>query len=94
MNTKRGRIVIITQGTNPTLVAHSDGTVNEYPVVVIDEKDIADTNGAGDAFVGGFLSQYVQGKTIDEAVAAGHWLASKSVQLVGPAYPEEKLTYP
>ncbi|CAG8485178.1 3388_t:CDS:2 [Paraglomus occultum] len=94
VNSKRERIVIITQGENPTFVAYSNGTVNEYPITLIDKKDIVDTNGAGDAFVGGFLSQYVQGKTIDESIAAGHWLARKSIQLVGPAYPAEKLTYP
>ncbi|CAG8480275.1 4768_t:CDS:2 [Paraglomus brasilianum] len=94
VNSKRERIVVITQGENATLVAYSNGTVNEYPVTLIDKKDIVDTNGAGDAFVGGFLSQYVQGKTIGESVAAAHWLARKSIQLVGPAYPEEKLTYP
>jgi len=94
INSKRERVVVITQGENATLVAYSNGTINEHPVTIIDKKDIVDTNGAGDAFVGGFLSQYVQGKTIAESVVAGHWLARKSIQLVGPAYPEEKLTYP
>lgn len=30
-----------------------------------------DTNGAGDAFVGGFLSQLVCGKAVSECVRAG-----------------------
>ena len=29
---------------------------------------IVDTNGAGDAFVGGFLAQYVQNRPLDVAV--------------------------
>jgi len=31
----------------------SEGRVLEFPVIKIAEKDIVDTNGAGDAFVGG-----------------------------------------
>lgn len=30
-----------------------DGKTTEYPVIPIADKDIVDTNGAGDAFVGG-----------------------------------------
>ena len=32
-----------------------DGKVTEYPVIPIKSADIVDTNGAGDAFVGGKL---------------------------------------
>ena len=31
----------------------TDGKVKEYPVIPIAAEDIVDTNGAGDAFVGG-----------------------------------------
>ena len=31
----------------------ADGKVTEYPIIPIKEEDIVDTNGAGDAFVGG-----------------------------------------
>ena len=30
-----------------------DGAIQEFPVIPIKEEDIVDTNGAGDAFVGG-----------------------------------------
>ena len=30
--------------------------LNEYPVPKVADEQIVDTNGAGDAFVGGFLS--------------------------------------
>ena len=33
-----------------------DGKVTEYPVIPIKSADIVDTNGAGDAFVGGKFS--------------------------------------
>ena len=50
-NTKRPRIVIITQGTKPTLVAVSKNSekaeLKEYPVHAIESAKICDTNGAG-----------------------------------------------
>jgi len=47
-NQKRKRTVVITQGTNATLVAvQGEGEIKEYGVHAIDKKDICDTNGAG-----------------------------------------------
>jgi adenosine kinase len=50
-NTQRPRVVIITQGTLPTVtaVATASGAVEtkEYPVVEIPKEKINDTNGAG-----------------------------------------------
>src|SRR2546423_15101402 len=93
INTKRQRIVILTHGGEPTIVGYQDGTVKEYPIIPIESKDIVDTNGAGDAFVGGFLSQYIQGASIERSVKAGHWLANLCIQQVGPAYPQEKYVF-
>jgi len=36
-----------------------EGRVLEFPVITISEKDIVDTNGAGDAFVGGTLHLFI-----------------------------------
>lgn len=41
-----------------------------------------DTNGAGDAFAGGFIGAYVLGKDIDKCVLAGHALATMCIQQV------------
>jgi adenosine kinase len=50
-NTKRPRVVIVTQGTNPTIVATSkdggDVEIQEVSVLAIDGSKIVDTNGAG-----------------------------------------------
>jgi adenosine kinase len=50
-NNKRQRVVIITQGTDPTIVASAtEGgkvDVKTFPVHKIDESQINDTNGAG-----------------------------------------------
>jgi len=61
------RTVVITQGADPTIVVH-EGKVHEFPVPKIEKSKIVDTNGAGDCFVGGFLSQLIKGKDIEECV--------------------------
>jgi adenosine kinase len=79
---KGPRTCIITQGCDPTIVA-CNGTVTEYPVEMIAKEDLVDTNGAGDAFVGGFLSVLVQGGNIEAAIHAGHWAARYMIQTSG-----------
>nr|XP_034314455.1 adenosine kinase 2 isoform X1 [Crassostrea gigas] len=81
------RTVVITQGSNPTVVA-KDGKTTEYPVIPIADKDIIDTNGAGDAFVGGFLAQLIQGKPVEECVKCGNYAANLIIQRSGCTYPE------
>lgn len=87
-NTKRSRMVVITHGSEPTIIA-KDGQVTEYPVIPIEKKDIIDTNGAGDAFVGGFMSQLVQGKDVDECVRAGNYSANLIIQRSGCTFPDK-----
>lgn len=81
-NSKRPRTVIFTQGSKSTLVA-CDGKVTEYAVEPLAADKLVDTNGAGDAFVGGFLSQLVLGKDTEECVKAGHWAAKQIIQVSG-----------
>ncbi|EMR64646.1 putative adenosine kinase protein [Eutypa lata UCREL1] len=93
-NAKRPRVVVITQGTGPTVVATQDSAdVKEFPVHAIDASKINDTNGAGDAFAGGFVAGLVQGKSLDTAVDMGQWLARLSIQELGPSYPFPKQAY-
>jgi adenosine kinase len=81
-NDKKQRLVVITHGKDPAIVVEN-GEVKEYPVIPIKEEDIIDTNGAGDAFVGGFISQLVQGKDVDDCVRCGHWAANYIIQQSG-----------
>ncbi|GAX80470.1 hypothetical protein CEUSTIGMA_g7909.t1 [Chlamydomonas eustigma] len=82
----RPRTVVFTQGSEPTIIAVS-GRVRMYPVLKIGKANIVDTNGAGDAFVGGFLSQIVCGKSIEEAVRAGNYAANTIIQRSGCSFP-------
>ncbi|RPB26880.1 adenosine kinase-like protein [Terfezia boudieri ATCC MYA-4762] len=94
VNTSRPRHVVITQGTEPTIVAKSaEHTVQTYPVRQIDPADIVDTNGAGDAFAGGFLGGLVKGEDLPTCVDMGQWLASLSIREFGPAFPDQKQVY-
>ena len=85
-NTHRKRTVIITQGTEPTVVAiQNQDKVKEYPVHTIKKEQIVDTIGAGDAFAGGFLAGLAQGKDLDTCVDMGSWLARLGIQELGAA---------
>lgn len=45
-NGSRGRTVVITQGSSPTVVA-INGRVTLYPVIPVAADQLVDTNGAG-----------------------------------------------
>ena len=51
--------------------------------------EAVDTNGAGDAFVGGFLAMLWLKKPIAECVRAGHWAARTIIQRSGCSFPKE-----
>ncbi|RLU26348.1 hypothetical protein DMN91_000142 [Ooceraea biroi] len=85
INNKRKRIVVITQGAEAVLLA-KDGRVTEHPVTKLPQDKVIDTNGAGDAFVGGFLAQLILGKDIETCVKCGIWAATQIVQRSGCTY--------
>lgn len=87
-NASRPRTVIITHGPKSTTVVTSaePDAPKVFPVTPLQDAEIVDTNGAGDAFAGGFLGGIVLGKGVDEAVEAGHKLGAMCVQQVGPQY--------
>jgi adenosine kinase len=89
-NSARPRIVVITQGPDATVVAIANGQdsvqVTEYPTATIEGDEIVDTNGAGDAFAGGFMGKLILGGSVEECVKAGQWLAGLCLRCNGPAY--------
>lgn len=84
----RPRTVIFTQGSKATIVAHC-GVVTTYEVEPLPAELLVDTNGAGDAFVGGFLARLAKGCDIKECVRAGHWAAKVIIQRSGCTFPEK-----
>ena len=93
-NTKRPRVAIVTNGAKPVIVAintpgSEDVELTEYPVAELAKDQIVDTNGAGDAFVGGFMAQLYQGKDIKSCVNAGIYLSREVVQRSGCTFPDK-----
>lgn len=88
VNAKRSRVVIITQGSNPVLLCQ-DGKITESSIIPIPPHDILDTNGAGDAWVGGFLSQLVLGKSVERSLHGGHYAANVVIQRSGCTFPQK-----
>jgi len=84
----RNRVVVFTQGAEHTIVA-SQGVVTLYPVDALPRELLVDTNGAGDAFVGGFLSQLLLEKPLSECVRAGHFASRVIIQRSGCTFPKE-----
>lgn len=85
------RTVVFTQGGDPTVVVVADknGVVStdSYPVIPIKADDIIDTNGAGDAFVGGFLAGLAAGAEIKDCVSRGNYAANVVIQRSGCTFP-------
>ena len=93
VNDKRPRVAVVTQGKDPVFIATSfkvgeEPTVTEVPVPAIDSSQIVDTNGAGDAFVGGFLSQLALDKDLETCVKCGNYCAGEIIKRSGCTFPE------
>lgn len=83
----RCRTVVFTQGADATIVVHQ-GKVHSFNVPKIPTSSIVDTNGAGDAFVGGFISRLALGLPLEQCVVAGHWAAQVVLTRSGCTFPE------
>lgn len=84
---KRERLVVFTQGKNPTIYA-TPSSVGEVEVPAIDPAKIIDTNGAGDSFVGGFLAGLAAEQSIERCCQAGNYAAGVIIQHDGCTFPE------
>jgi adenosine kinase len=77
------RVAVITQGAEATVVATAGGDVQSFPVTKIETSKIVDLNGAGDAFVGGFLAALAKDAPIAECVQKGQKAAEYIIQRSG-----------
>lgn len=83
------RLVVFTQGSEPTVYATKSGKSGSVPVPEIPHEKIVDTNGAGDSFVGGFLAGLMCGKSIEKCCEVGHYAAGVVIQHDGCTYPSK-----
>jgi len=99
--TRLGLTAVVTQGSEATVVAsppnlpagQPEAVATSYPVAgnpwTLSKDQITDTNGAGDAFVGGFLSQLALPEGVSDAqkVHFGHFAAGVIIQNSGCTCP-------
>ncbi len=75
------KIVIVTLGEDGAVVSTGDTT---YYVPAYKPEKIVDPTGAGDAFIGGFLAEYVYGGNYLRCACVGSAAASLVVEGIGP----------
>lgn len=78
------RTVVITHGSEPTILVEGGNKARTIATKQIPASDIVDTNGAGDAFAGGVVGALILGKSIDEAVQIGQKLGGMCIGQDGP----------
>jgi len=89
-NSKRKRTVIITRGSDSILTFNGEtGQLQEWPVIPIAKDDIVDVNGAGDAFMGGYIAGLAHNKPFDECIRAGTFSAYQILMASGTQYPPQ-----
>ncbi|CAH0694427.1 unnamed protein product [Spodoptera exigua] len=85
VNKSRARVVVITRGSEPVILVN-ECKIEEIPVTPLKQEQIVDTNGAGDAFTGGFISQVVRGRPLKECVQCAIYAASHIIQNSGCSF--------
>ncbi len=61
-------VVVLTQGSDGAIAIGEDGHIHHQPAF---EAETKDPIGTGDAFVGGFLADYLEGGSVTSALAYG-----------------------
>jgi sugar/nucleoside kinase (ribokinase family) len=77
------KIVIVTDGASGALVS-VEGAI--HSVSAFKPAKLVDPTGAGDAFIGGFLAEYVRGEDCSRCAHVGSALASVVVEGIGPTF--------
>jgi adenosine kinase len=89
VNTQRPRVVVITAGADTTIVATKQDGIRKFETPSVPPEEIVDLNGAGDAFVGGFLSQLVQHRPLELCIRAGQLTAAEVIRNNGCTFGDE-----
>ena len=89
----KDRLILITARNNGVFCSKYDSnTQNEIHFQKYPEKispnDIVDFNGAGDAFLGGFLSQQMQNQTLENCCHCGNLTAAVVMKQLGCNFPK------
>ena len=86
---KENRLIVITDGPKGAYFGRYDYDENildhyiRYFANNLKEDEIQDLNGAGDAFLGGFLSRYMKGESVHDCCKIGIEAATVSLKNIG-----------
>lgn len=92
--TPKDRLLVITAGANGAYCSKYDYQINQLNFILqcfskkVNNEDIVDLNGAGDSFLGGFLSEYLKGSSIYECCRNGNEAANVILHNVGCTFPK------
>jgi sugar/nucleoside kinase (ribokinase family) len=77
-----GKLMVVTLGKSGA-IAFDGNTKYEAPARHINPAAIKDTTGAGDAFLAGFIVQYMKSYDILSSLVAGNRIAAQKIQILG-----------
>ena len=77
---KTKKLIVITRGEKGALAIRNNEVVECSAKTNL---KIVDLTGAGDLFAGGFLHEYINGKTLKENLEKGTEMSSKIIQIIG-----------
>ena len=92
---KENRLLVVTDGANGAFCARYDYKNNQMISFLqcfapkLKNEEIKDLNGAGDAFLGGFLSEYMKGNDIYHCCKKGINAATIILKNVGCTFPKK-----
>lgn len=90
----RDRLLVITCGENGVYCSKYDYKKNQldfllqYYTKKIKNEEIVDLNGAGDSFLGGFISEYIKGSPLYECCNVGNDAANVILHNIGCTFPK------
>ena len=93
---KDNRLLVITDGANGAFCAKYDYHNDKMEYIVqtfantLKDEEIQELNGAGDAFLGGFLSEFMKGYSICDCLKNGIEAASVILKNVGCTFPKNQ----
>ena len=86
------RFILVTSGKDGVFCSAYDYENNQLEFIfqnfpkIIEQKNIVDFDGAGDSFLGGFLSQFIQGKSLNICCKIGNKAAGVVIRNVGCSF--------
>ena len=92
---EKERLFVVTDGSKGVLISKYDYNGNKVDFILqsfpslMKTEEITDLNGAGDAFLGGFLSQFMKGSTLYSCCKAGNDAAYVILQNIGCTFPKD-----